>query len=451
MNWKASEHLLPAAAGFGILAWVLSFPFYGSLAFSLLDTRAVWGTHSFVLGLAMGFFVSALPKYNTNFPAGAAALASICLAWLAVLIPHPAITFPLMFICGLAASIPMLTWARNLGGMEKPVTPFIISVILSNLWCIVTWLPWKNLWAYYLMTGMVSLLFIAATLCLKTSTPMTTDKPLPWHRLKPLLLFIVVTSWTGGLLHRAFLPTLSDYPSIAWLSFWPYIAALLPAGILARRRYEPLAALSLTTLGLALLALALENPALYPASKMAGLIGTLVGAAFADVFLWLSLIYFVYRGYPGALGVGLGINVSVIWLVGVTADLVCLSSPVKLPLAALSGAALLFILIPVILPRLPLSSPDRPVNGTVNGSAAGLNNGGNLSNLIIGQESGEKFTAAEIRVLELLLEGKKNKEIAEDLFISLNTVKFHVRNILRKSQCSSRKELVEKLPLENNS
>lgn len=389
--------------------------------------------------MAIGFFISALSTYNIKIADRVAAPAAVCLAVPAVLNQQLALTVLLMFICGLVTSVPMLTWARNLGGMRKPVSPFITAVILSSLWCVITCLPWQNPRAYYLMTGIISLVFIAAPFGLKAGTLITTEKPIPWSRLSPLLLFIAVTSWTGGLLHRAFLPAMADWPGMAWLSFWPYIAALIPAGILACRRYEPLAALSLSTLGLALLALAFDNPALNPITKLTGLIGTLAGAAFADAFLWLSLIYFVYRGYSRTMGVGLGVNVSVIWLVGVTADLVHLSSPVKLPLAALSGACLLFILIPVILQRLPLSAPGRPVND----SAAGFNS--NLSDLITGQENGDKFTAAEMRVLKLLLAGKKNKEIAEELFISMNTVKFHVRNILRKSNCGSRKELFGKL------
>ena len=45
-------------------------------------------------------------------------------------------------------------------------------------------------------------------------------------------------------------------------------------------------------------------------------------------------------------------------------------------------------------------------------------------------------------MLTLLLEEKTNKEIADALFISENTVKFHVRNILQKTGCKSRNDLV---------
>lgn len=48
----------------------------------------------------------------------------------------------------------------------------------------------------------------------------------------------------------------------------------------------------------------------------------------------------------------------------------------------------------------------------------------------------------ESDLLRLILGGNTNKEIAEKLFISENTVKFHVRNLLRKTDCKKRSELL---------
>ncbi|MDR0709012.1 MAG: helix-turn-helix transcriptional regulator, partial [Spirochaetaceae bacterium] len=52
----------------------------------------------------------------------------------------------------------------------------------------------------------------------------------------------------------------------------------------------------------------------------------------------------------------------------------------------------------------------------------------------------EKYnmSAQEIEVGVLILQGFDNKKIAESLFISLSTVKFHVRNIFRKLNVGSR-------------
>lgn len=48
-------------------------------------------------------------------------------------------------------------------------------------------------------------------------------------------------------------------------------------------------------------------------------------------------------------------------------------------------------------------------------------------------------------VVELLLEGKSNKQIAAALHITENTVEFHFKNIYRKYQVSSRTELILQL------
>ena len=53
-----------------------------------------------------------------------------------------------------------------------------------------------------------------------------------------------------------------------------------------------------------------------------------------------------------------------------------------------------------------------------------------------------ELSLREVEVLNLIIKGASNGEISEKLFISENTVKFHVRNILKKTGCSNRTELL---------
>lgn len=48
------------------------------------------------------------------------------------------------------------------------------------------------------------------------------------------------------------------------------------------------------------------------------------------------------------------------------------------------------------------------------------------------------LTKRELDVLQEVAVGMKNKQIAENLFISEETVKVHIRNILKKLQVTSR-------------
>ena len=53
-----------------------------------------------------------------------------------------------------------------------------------------------------------------------------------------------------------------------------------------------------------------------------------------------------------------------------------------------------------------------------------------------------RLTEREMQVLKLVARGMNNRDIAKELFISENTVKNHVRNILEKLQIHSRMEAV---------
>ena len=53
-----------------------------------------------------------------------------------------------------------------------------------------------------------------------------------------------------------------------------------------------------------------------------------------------------------------------------------------------------------------------------------------------------RLTAREMEVLRLVARGLNNRDIAKELFISENTVKNHIRNILEKLQLHSRMEAV---------
>lgn len=52
------------------------------------------------------------------------------------------------------------------------------------------------------------------------------------------------------------------------------------------------------------------------------------------------------------------------------------------------------------------------------------------------------LSVREKEVLPLIIEGLTNSEISNILFVSENTIKFHVKNILKKTGCSNRRELL---------
>jgi DNA-binding NarL/FixJ family response regulator len=57
----------------------------------------------------------------------------------------------------------------------------------------------------------------------------------------------------------------------------------------------------------------------------------------------------------------------------------------------------------------------------------------------------------EVEIIEALVVGKTNKEIASELFISINTVKTHIKNIYRKLEVKNRVQLLHKIKFSNGS
>ena len=57
-------------------------------------------------------------------------------------------------------------------------------------------------------------------------------------------------------------------------------------------------------------------------------------------------------------------------------------------------------------------------------------------------ESGDSLSAREQEVLDLVSQGLTNKEVADKLFISENTVKYHMKNILEKLHLRNRSQVI---------
>lgn len=59
--------------------------------------------------------------------------------------------------------------------------------------------------------------------------------------------------------------------------------------------------------------------------------------------------------------------------------------------------------------------------------------------------AGMTITESEYKILTLLWEGKPNKLIADELFVSVNTIKTHIKNLFTKFNVSTRSELIARL------
>jgi len=55
------------------------------------------------------------------------------------------------------------------------------------------------------------------------------------------------------------------------------------------------------------------------------------------------------------------------------------------------------------------------------------------------------LTDREIEIAELVLQGYKNKQLADKIFISVETVKWHIKNMYQKLAVSNREDFMKKI------
>lgn len=67
------------------------------------------------------------------------------------------------------------------------------------------------------------------------------------------------------------------------------------------------------------------------------------------------------------------------------------------------------------------------------------------SNFHIPEKIADRLTSKEQKVMKLILKGKKNQEIADEMFVSLATVKTHLQHIFQKMMVNSKQELIVKM------
>jgi len=98
--------------------------------------------------------------------------------------------------------------------------------------------------------------------------------------------------------------------------------------------------------------------------------------------------------------------------------------------------AILLILLTFAVSKIWLNIDRRNQNDRLKTILSNLENKGKLP----GNSLLPKLSEREREVLQKIGEGKPNKQIADELFISLSTVKTHINNIYKVLKISNRKE-----------
>jgi len=259
-----------------------------------------------------------------------------------------------------------------------------------------------------------------------------------------LCLFVAVLTINSGLMYHVIQPA---FEHLGELTVWywpvPYIAALvvlrnLPAKIKhSRMLYAGMAGIVLAFLGFMFLGRDTLSYLIVD-TLMLGACGIF------DLFWWSILGEMLdYSDNPTqTFGIGLSANVFGVLCGGVLGMAV---TSMGLP-----GAEVAVIALTVVCVTLVMLPPLNNQLVLLLKSHAYLAAYDNMSQLqqtdIVRQiKTLDPLTVREQEVLQLILSGKSNREIAGALFISESTVKTHARNIFSKYDVGSRAELISTL------
>ncbi len=439
-------------------AWMLSFLFEGQIFYSLADAYNFYPSSTVFSGIAAlfagllfcGLFIKTKKAMRRLFLASHLFFIAVSAFFF---FPPSLLWQPGIIAASFLAGACVAGWAfcfKSAAPKNERIKMAADMLILSNIFMIIL-----NTVSIYIspragLALAVLMLIAAFTFALKlpendagASSTMSVQKDSPVNVAKPLLflsLFIVIITINSGLMYQVVNPAFAHLEGLtSWYWALPYIVALfviknLPARI--NRSY---------TLYMAIAMIGLSFVAFMSLGRGAAayiVVDTLMMSACGiyDLFWWSILGEMLdYSPNPSKiLGVGLSANVLGVLLGGLIGNAIISSnidsaSPTMLALAVV---CVTLVMLPPLHKRLYSLLKDNAYLSAF----YELPVQERTKHIDRAAEFG-KLSERESQVAFLLLQGKTYRDIATELIISENTVKYYVKNIYSKFGVQSRAEL----------
>ncbi len=448
-------------AGFSFLfAFILSFQFEGQVLYNLLNLH---GIHTdryistaivahFVGLIHCGMFVKTQVASKNMMLGGMAACLAATIPFIFVL---PQLWMWGLIVSGYFSGCAVAAWGYHLKAYtpkNERIKSCADVLIYSNLLMIATNVVAMNrspivglcLAMFCLIAGIVCVWMLPVECAneqhsISQSTIKRTKKP-----LLLLCLFVFIITINSGLMYQVINPAFEHLTGlVSWYWAVPYIVAL----VIMRNLPENVKRSNILYVGMAMIVGAFISFMLLERNASDYLVvdTLMLGACgIFDLFWWSILGEILeYTDNPAQpFGIGLAANVFGVFCGGalglkVTSIGLSLS---EVTVIALTVVCVTLTMIPYLNTQLVLLLK----------SHAYLTDYENMSpsqqaETFMLMEHQESLTVREQDVLRLILSGKSNRAIAEELFVSENTVKTHVRSIFAKYEVGSRAELISSL------
>lgn len=259
-----------------------------------------------------------------------------------------------------------------------------------------------------------------------------------------LCLFVFIITINSGLMYQVINPTFEHLTGlVSWYWAVPYIAALIIMRNLPARVKRSV----ILYVGMAMIMAAFIGYMLLGRKTVDYLIvDTLMFGACGifDLFWWSILGEMLDYSDNPSLTLGLGLSANVFGVLcgsvlGIAITKTGLPSA-EVAVIALSVVCITLVMLPPLNRQLVLL-----LKSHIYLAAYESLSHSQQTDLVRKIKTIDTLTAREQEVLKLILSGKSNREIANALFISENTVKTHLRNIFFKYDVNSRAGLISTL------
>ncbi|AKL94397.1 transcriptional regulator, LuxR family [Clostridium aceticum] len=257
-----------------------------------------------------------------------------------------------------------------------------------------------------------------------------------------LCLFILIITINSGLMYRVVLPAFSHHKLLTSY-YWaiPYIAVLFllkSSKNLINQGY--VLHIALAMIGVSYIFFMWLDRSV----RSYLMINTLMLAAFGvfDLFWWSILAeFFDYSDNPGKiLGIGLSMNVLGISIGGMVGENLFNTGETYLNASLI--ALIIVCMMVVLLPILHMQLASFFKNDIFLFQSIDMEK--HHQKIVVSElKQNKKFTDRETEIIELLLKGYTYKAIAKHLYISENTVKYHVKNIYQKLNINNKMGLIK--------
>jgi DNA-binding CsgD family transcriptional regulator len=443
-------------------SWLLAFPFEGRILYALADYRNI-SAHSFVFGTMAAHFTGLLVcgLFIRNMQTAKKLMLfsiAFCIVASSVFFRPPSFLWRLALLsAAFLAGCCVAAWGFYFKGCTpkgERIKTMSDGLIFSNLLMIPL-----NMAAIHISprAGLgFSMLTLAAAFpfALKlpkeeapSGPPSSEQGKIYVSKAGPLAfmwLFVVVITINSGLMYQVQGPA---FAHLEWLTSWywavPYIVALFIMRNLPRKTnrayilYVAIAMIGFSFITFFLLGRSWVDYLLVN-TLMLGACGVY------DLFWWSILGEMLEMGKnpAGIMGVGLSANVLGVLLGGLIGKAITITSGQSHnpTLLALSVVCVTLVLLPPLHKRLT-ALLENHVYLTVVAEMPALEQ----TRMIREFNIAEKLTEREGEIAALLIEGKTYRMIADELHVSENTVKTHVKNIYSKAEVQNRTELMNLL------